>query len=1028
MAITLFLLSAFLGVVRYFHLSDLLATPVTQSPEVYLAFAVLVVFIRLGIALCKLYPKVRRFFASLGRLVETSDGILDSTSPRDKDAPVKESPFKTGARRQLHTVASRRAGTPKTAGRREQPPHILDMRGVGNPNYISRFKAFELGSPSSKPRRSSGIAAGHPKSIYHSALLRSRFNPDKVLDYLRVKAGAAIVAHLKGISLFAGAIHTVSTVRQLLTFARVCSHILATQGRKGLVLFLKTSTVMLQQSLGGHVTHSLTSLGPRVSRTKAGLPRFLNAQYRMRIRAGETAAIRLALTLVNLYRVIKYPGNLSWDTIIKENSGDNTIVPYLQGMIPLFVSLFVSARFSAGRIHRILYRAAKNAIFPMFKGGPGVTGFMGEFNTHPTVMLRQLLTLRSLPGLWESFTILLYQFRSYQVIDLVNWVVPLRNITGTIPLVGKSFDKPRQIKLLRGLGKLGTKEEAAGKVRLFAMVDAWTQWALYPLHELIFKLLESVPMDGTFDQTAPLKHVRPISGFWSLDLSAATDRLPLSIQKSLIGAIIGRESAAAWANLLTGRTYALRTEDHNGNATVHRLHYAVGQPMGALSSWASLALTHHFLVQCAAWSAGYPKWKLYTNYAVLGDDVVIGDAKVARAYLRIMESLGVKVNTSKSLLSHRGLAFEFAKRTVVRGVDVSPVTFKEYYSATRSIGAFLQLMKRTQTPFARALQALGVGWKVRSWLNKPIGKLSARLRLLILAANVPKTPEEATAFFKLGLAPVRRYAHDTQLVIQQFVDREVSRIFEKLHQLAPLSLGGSVSGAWAADLAEGICREDLGLDLKGIVLPWPENDSWWSWFSLEDIQWGTTRGTVREVAYRLYMIIHSIRVMQTRHFKVDLNSLMTRCFVLMSGSHSLTFSEVYTEYLAIVKEYYNFSTTVLATTRPQEPGIKGILTPSQVRLWKRWSAVLQGSSPLLDSSGHEVSAKTTQPVVELSSELPNVGNSVPSVLGEPVGTPFDEYHAYVWFHKAGVHEGYDYRWGIWPLYRGISSVDGKRVS
>lgn len=828
MAITLFLLSAFLGVVRYFHLNDLLATLVTQSPEVYLAFAVLVVFIRLGIALCKLYPKVRRFFASLGRLVETSDGILGSPSPRDKDVPVKESPFKNGARRQLHTVASRRAGTPNSAGRREQAPHLLEMRAGGvNPKFVEKFNSFGLNSPSSLNKaRSSGIAKGHPKSIYHSALLRSRFNPDKVLDYLRVKAGAAIVGHLKGISLFAGAIHTVSTVRQLLTFARVCSHILETQGPKGLTLFLKSSTVMLQQSLGGHVTHSLTPLGPRVSRTKAGLPRFFNVTYRMRIRNGETAAIRLALTLVNLYRVIKYPGKLSWNTIIKANTGDNTIVPYLRGMIPLFVSLFVSARFSAGAIHRMVYRAARNAIFPMFKGGPGVTGFMGEFNTHPTVMLRQLLTLRSLPGLWESFTTLLYQFRSYQLIDLVNWVVPLRNITGTIPLVGKSYNKPRQIKLLRGLGKLGTKEEAAGKVRVFAMVDAWTQWALYPIHELIFKILKDVPMDGTFDQTAPLKHVRPHSGFWSLDLSAATDRLPLSIQKSLIGAILGRESAAAWANLLTGRTYALRTEDHNGNETVIKLTYAVGQPMGALSSWASLALTHHFLVQCAAWSAGFPKWKLYTNYAVLGDDVVIGDRSVALAYLRIMKSLGVGVNTSKSLLSHRGIAFEFAKRTIVRGVDVSPVTFKEYYSATRNIGAFLQLMRKTGTPFARALQALGAGWKVRSWLNKPIGKLSARLRLLILAANVPQTSDEAKAFFELGQAPVRRYAHDTRLVIQQFVDREVSRVFEKLHQLAPLSLGGSVSGAWAADLAEGICRQDLGLNLEGIVLPWQDNDSW----------------------------------------------------------------------------------------------------------------------------------------------------------------------------------------------------------
>lgn len=32
------------------------------------------------------------------------------------------------------------------------------------------------------------------------------------------------------------------------------------------------------------------------------------------------------------------------------------------------------------------------------------------------------------------------------------------------------------------IGKLSTKEEAAGKVRVFAMVDIWTQILLSPLH------------------------------------------------------------------------------------------------------------------------------------------------------------------------------------------------------------------------------------------------------------------------------------------------------------------------------------------------------------------------------------------------------------------------------------------------------------------------------------------------------------------------------------------------------------------
>lgn len=57
------------------------------------------------------------------------------------------------------------------------------------------------------------------------------------------------------------------------------------------------------------------------------------------------------------------------------------------------------------------------------------------------------------------------------------------------------------------LGKLSLKEEPAGKVRVFAMVDAFTQWALYPLHQVIMSLIKTWPMDGTFDQMAPVKRL-----------------------------------------------------------------------------------------------------------------------------------------------------------------------------------------------------------------------------------------------------------------------------------------------------------------------------------------------------------------------------------------------------------------------------------------------------------------------------------------------------------------------------------------
>jgi hypothetical protein len=54
-------------------------------------------------------------------------------------------------------------------------------------------------------------------------------------------------------------------------------------------------------------------------------------------------------------------------------------------------------------------------------------------------------------------------------------------------------------------GKLATKVEAAGKVRVFAMVDCWTNWILHPIHKLIFEvILVKLPQDGTFNQMKPV--------------------------------------------------------------------------------------------------------------------------------------------------------------------------------------------------------------------------------------------------------------------------------------------------------------------------------------------------------------------------------------------------------------------------------------------------------------------------------------------------------------------------------------------
>jgi len=122
------------------------------------------------------------------------------------------------------------------------------------------------------------------------------------------------------------------------------------------------------------------------------------------------------------------------------------------------------------------------------------------------------------------------------------------------------------------------------------------------------------------------------------------------------------------------------------------LFYATGQPMGAYSSWAMLALTHHFIVQVAAWKVKN-SYTLFTEYQLLGDDIVICNRAVARQYLILMTQLGVGINMSKSIVSTKS-SFEFAKRLGIYGVDVSPMAFKEMEAAQGSLSALAYFMTK----------------------------------------------------------------------------------------------------------------------------------------------------------------------------------------------------------------------------------------------------------------------------------------------------------------------------------------------
>lgn len=95
---------------------------------------------------------------------------------------------------------------------------------------------------------------------------------------------------------------------------------------------------------------------------------------------------------------------------------------------------------------------------------------------------------------------------------------------------------------------------------------------------------------------------KPKGLFASIDLSAATDRLPISLQVSLIKILLkdlvpnSEQFAQAWSDILIKRSYQIPIKLDLPNRVMKRypykvprntpdsVRYSVGQPMGALSS------------------------------------------------------------------------------------------------------------------------------------------------------------------------------------------------------------------------------------------------------------------------------------------------------------------------------------------------------------------------------------------------------------------------------------------------------------
>lgn len=535
----------------------------------------------------------------------------------------------------------------------------------------------------------------------------------KVFLSIFSKYGARLV------SILFGRVKVASRVKGLHNFFQFLFKMNRNHGTTYTIMWLKASSVALQRFLAGSPYKSLRDSDPSLPlpRLYNGIPFIIGSQDRRSIRNGNVKVIRYWLTLFNLYRIIEGPLKPKLNTITDPYTGQQEILESFDEFVRIHMKRLLGEfkpnfRKSISASYIVRSRSAST-----------------NFGIAMSSTLSDLCWIAQDEGTYNVFKQYAIASKSYPLFKkLDNYIEFLYNALhkgARIPVKGNmahsakesgmdvltkqlpskreiNFASPQDVSL-KG-GQLSLKVEAAGKLRVFAIADVWTQSFLKPLHEYLFSLLSKLPNDGTFDQDASVersleKSLRRGKAF-SVDLSSATDRLPIALQQSVLTYLFSPELAKAWRDLLVEREYRLNSSeltDKYPDLKPGEYKYSVGQPMGALSSWAMLAFTHHLLVQFAVFRCKGKQELWYNLYEVLGDDIVLFEEDVYREYLTILDLLGVGANPAKSIPAPTLPAFEFAKRTGLSGEDVSGLSWKEFLqgdSLPGKINLILRLGKR----------------------------------------------------------------------------------------------------------------------------------------------------------------------------------------------------------------------------------------------------------------------------------------------------------------------------------------------
>jgi hypothetical protein len=612
----------------------------------------------------------------------------------------------------------------------------------------------------------------------------------------------------------------------LVSYCGYLKRILRNNGQMALVLHLKVALFALYSYVSGNPLTSTYALGSPMRLDRRGLPLAFGRKMREIIASGSLQHIRLMASLLNIYRAMEAPHKApDISSITKPHpnlSSSQTMAEFkefcaevLPGLLRKETGKPLTFKYESGLGLIIRSAGANNA-------GPAMGSIARDarawanakenhvlswFNLHDDEPAAKIMTLCSKDSHFggEELNLDSLSGEPMQGMTVAAAYMATRNAFSSLPQTpdgevrypkGTEFDHLGSGKLFPRpiLGRLHAIDEPAGKVRVVAICDYWTQVSMKPVHDHLFEVLKNISTDATFDQSGIVTRYfnEGLAPHWSFDLKAATDTIPLALYIEVMTVMLrcegetsieARQRAELWAKIMTDREFLTPLKE--GYAR-----YGTGQPMGALSSWASMALVHHALVQFSHWrvtkpSSCEPSW--FKTYLVLGDDVDIAqNALVAKSYQDSCAELAIVIGLLKSLHSKRN-CFEFANRRFSPDGDISPLSLKEELASNSWIARLeyaKRILARFGTSYSPGFALLRKATTVSQWqvLIPELSGTRSHTQFLDAVRFLLENPFTLTK--DLGDIPVGQYLSWVMYLLPKEDKQRLTQYMADSHQIA----------------------------------------------------------------------------------------------------------------------------------------------------------------------------------------------------------------------------------------------------